>query len=143
MDPSLAARLIAPSWKTFGDCIPTDPRPSWYSHAECVSAINTICGVPADTASTKIKSSPAVHLELVAMFSLEYLARDGREMVTGSRGFHHLSQSLSSPVVRDISGGAPTLIAVLIKTGVCVEMFRYRRERTPGHDDSFGVWGVI
>jgi len=87
MNPSLAARLIAPSWKTFGDCIPTDPRPSWYSYAEYTSAMNTIWGVPADIASTKIESSPVVHLELVAMFSVEYFARDGRNVVVGSMDY--------------------------------------------------------
>ena len=84
MNPSLATRLIAPSWKTFGDCIPTDPQPSWYSYAEYTSAMDTILDVPVDMASTKTESSSVVHLELVAMFSVKYFARDGRNVVTGS-----------------------------------------------------------
>jgi len=86
MNPSLAARLIAPSWKTFGDCIPTDPRPSWYSYVKYTSTRNAIWDAPADMASTKIESSSVVHLELVAMFSVDYLARDGRNVVTDSTG---------------------------------------------------------
>ena len=82
MNPSLAARLIAPSWKTFCDCIPTDPRPSWYSYVKYTSTMSKIWGVPADMASTKTESSSVVHLELVAMFSVGYFARDGRNVVT-------------------------------------------------------------
>ena len=69
MNPSFAARLIVPSWKTFGNCIPTDPRSSWHSYAERASDMNRSWNVPANTASTKTESSSLVHLELVAMFS--------------------------------------------------------------------------
>ena len=92
--------------------------------------MKTIWGIPADTASTRIKSSPAVHLEVVAMFSVEYLASDERSVVTDSTDVPPFKSITSSPVVRDISRGAPTPIAVPIKPSVCVEMFRYRRGKS-------------
>ena len=70
MNPPLAARLVAPPWKAFGDRIPTNPQSSWDSYPEYAPETNTVWGVPADTASTRIESSSAVHLELVAMFSV-------------------------------------------------------------------------
>ena len=77
MDPPLAAGLVTPSWKTFGNCIPTNPRSSWYTHAEYTSEADKIWGVPANTASTKIESSSVVHLEFVAMSSVEYWQKVG------------------------------------------------------------------
>ena len=69
MDPTLAAGLVAPSLETFCDCIPTDSRSSWDSrllnkHPRSARKVT----VPAKTASTRIESSSAVHLELVAIF---------------------------------------------------------------------------
>lgn len=41
MDPSFPTRLVAPSWKTSRNCIPADPRSSWYSSAQHASEIDT------------------------------------------------------------------------------------------------------
>lgn len=69
MDPTLATRLVAPSLETFCDCIPTDSRSSCYStRFNKVPRSDRKATVPAKTASTKIESSSAVHLELVAIF---------------------------------------------------------------------------
>ena len=84
MNPSFAASLVSPSRKTFGDCFPTNPRSSWYPCNEHALETNVIWNVPATTASTRIESSSAVHLELGAMSSVEYLAKKGGMWRRGS-----------------------------------------------------------
>jgi len=79
MNPPFATRLIAPSWETFSNCIPTNPRSSWYSCSQHASEIDSIKSVPANTASTKIESSSVVHLELVAIYRIEPLAKKWEE----------------------------------------------------------------
>jgi hypothetical protein len=68
MDPSLAARLVAPSREDVRKWCSNRSSIRLASYSEHASEVNTMCGVPAATASIKIESSSAVHLELVAMY---------------------------------------------------------------------------
>lgn len=109
MNPSFATGLIAPSWEAFCDCIPTDPRSSWYSSVQQASEVNPKRCVPANTASTKTESSSAVHLELVAISSVEYLTKVGRVQEREPTDVPPFYVSPHRLVIHQISRGALVL----------------------------------
>jgi len=109
VNPSFATGLIAPSCEAFCNCIPTDPRSSWYSSVQRASEVNPKRCVPANTASIKTESSSAVHLELVAISSVEYLANVGRVQEREPMGVPPFYVNLHRLVIHQIPRGAPVL----------------------------------
>lgn len=126
MDPPLATSFVASSWETFGNCVPTDPRSSWYSGTQQASEINPRQSVPVEMASISTESSSAVHLELVTIFRVEYLAGGGRSAwAEVHESSAVLCQSPHGLVIGEIPREALILCQnkVPVEPGIRMEMF--------------------